>query len=221
MKRNSTKTTDKQDVYEIFNATAQTYTERTVVLALDPATEKTGYAIFTSDNNEIIAHNTIKAKLPKGITERNTDNKECTIWRIHSMITEIEKLISKYHVTHIVSENIFESDKDIFEVLARLKGAIAEMSIKQLNRVPKYIDPILAKTHIWHYNSKRKLSRAEHKARMINHITNRYGYTLNSKYTNKDDEADAIGILITYLEKRKHIAINHPLEVLTAFKARS
>jgi Holliday junction resolvasome RuvABC endonuclease subunit len=131
------------------------------------------------------------------------------------MITEIEKLINKYHVTHIVSEDIYENNnvsiKKTCEPLSRLKGAIAEMSIKLLNRVPKYITPINAKRHIWNYNANRNLTRAEQKARMINRITNTYGYTLNSKCANKkEDEADAIGILITYLEKRKKIAINHP-----------
>jgi hypothetical protein len=63
----------------------------------------------------------------------------------------------------------------------------------------------MVKQHIWgrSHNS----TREQEKRAMIMAITKDYGYTLEN--LNADDEADAIGLLITYLDNMDY-KIEHP-----------
>lgn len=158
------------------------------ILSLDTASRKTGYAIY--NNGAIIAHGTWKLKQSTKFSD------------LYKFITST---IKKYNITHIIAEDVYQ-DSDIrkkvaYQVLCECRG-IVEL-IGEQNAIPvKFIDAIRVKSHIWRYNSynsyHKTLSRDEHKQRMIDCIQNRYGYQLESPKA--DDEADAIGLLITYLE---------------------
>lgn len=162
-----------------------------VILALDIASHKTGYAIYK--NGKIAQHGT---------------------WQLSEdveLVTKVNAIVVKNKVTDIVAEDIFHS-KEIkletaYRVLCECRGivkAVAKMNNIQIS----FINPLMVKKRIWNYGYHNStLSRQEQKQRMINRITKSYGYSLeNSK---ADDEADAIGILIVFLEKYD-LPVVHP-----------
>lgn len=167
------------------------------ILSLDTASKKTGYAIYK--DGKIIAHGTWKLKPQNRYLE------------LHDFIS---KAIKKYNITHIVAEDVYK-DSDVrkqsaYQVLCECRG-ILEL-ISQKNAIPiKFINPVIVKGHIWNYTtsrpSHRTMTRAEHKQRMIDCIQHNYGYQLESPTA--DDEADALGILITYAEQYLNLSLNH------------
>lgn len=164
-----------------------------IILALDVASKKTGYAIFIGKT--IVYHGTWRLKSP------------CYHLDLFNRITQT---IQKHKVTHIVSEDIFMDSSyvrvNVYPILAECKGVV-KLAVQQSGITISHCTPIRIKQHIWGMSGKRKLGRDEEKQMMIQAITNNYGYALEKP--NADDEADAIGLLITYLDNKDY-KVEHP-----------
>lgn len=170
------------------------------ILGLDMASRKTGYAIYR--NGKIIRHG---------------------VWQINQrtpfsdLAEKINAALSKYEVTQIVAEDIYKSQdmrmQSAFDKLSKCHGVLNLIS-EQTGTPLALMDPRKAKREIWGYTtarlSHRTMPREEQKARMIRAVE-RMGYALDTdRNGNKsDDEADALGILITYIIHH-NIPINHP-----------
>lgn len=169
------------------------FTERIyngTTLALDLASGKTGYAIYRND--KIIKSGTWVLKSQT---------------RYADLYNNIVNTIDKYEISNLVIEDIFkDNDKPTaFQILAECRG-IAEC-IAQLRRVPtSFIRPIAVKQHICGIRYNKDTSHRQYKDMMIRRIT-KLGYKLEKQ--NADDEADAIGLLITYLDNHNYI-VKHP-----------
>lgn len=162
-----------------------------VILALDTATT-TGYAIY--QDGKIIDH---------GIWKLNI------LDRHKQLYAHLTQTIRKHKVTTIVAEDIFKSKDQrlisAFQVLSELRGVI-ELAAQRHGLKLSFLNPLIIKSHmIPSFNYKTKGTRADQKKAMINIVT-RLGYVLN---TTKDDEADALGILITYLDGMRY-KVHHP-----------
>ncbi|MDR0750487.1 MAG: hypothetical protein LBF62_13090 [Tannerellaceae bacterium] len=166
------------------------------ILALDVASKKTGYAIY--EEGEIFKHGTWKL----------SKDEYCG-----SLASNVEKFIKEYGITLIVVEDIFR-DKDVrkdksFQILSECRGAV--QAIADWHNIPvTAIEPVRVKRKIWGYNPSREyyrnLTRPEHKQRMILAVQI-LGYGLENDRA--DDEADAIGLMITYLDIYRYL-ITHP-----------
>ena len=160
------------------------------VLALDIASRKTGFAIFR--NNKIEKSGTWKL---------NQDAK------FHDLYSKVREYIKEYKVTTIIVEDIFKDNRKqaAFNTLSQCRGVImAAAESKRLTVTP--ISPIRIKQHVWNMRYNQNLSREKQKEAMIRAVK-KLGYTLESD--NADDEADAIGLMITYIEDNFY-TINHP-----------
>lgn len=162
-----------------------------IILAIDGAT-KTGYAIYK--NGRIIVSGTMKFR--KSVREQTYGE-----W--------VQKMIVEYDVTQIVAEDIYREHSrmldNAFYALAKLHGVL--MYVNGINGLPdvSFLNPLKVKNYM--IPTIRKLhTREEDKQRMINRVAH-LGYTLESEKA--DDEADAIGILLTYLNIHD-LPINHP-----------
>lgn len=164
---------------------------KVVVLALDLASKKTGYAVYKDQH--IVKSGTWKFKQES----------------YHSdLYKKVTAMIKKFSVTELVSEDIFMDSHytkvRAYPILAECKGIINLIS-ELLNIPISFYRPIMIKQHIWgrsHDSTREKEKRA-----MIMAITKDYGYTLEN--LNADDEADAIGLLITFLDNMDY-KIEHP-----------
>lgn len=159
------------------------------ILALDSAT-KTGWAIYK--NGKIIKHGT-KTFRPKT--------------RVADYGRWLKTTIEQNEVTTIVAEDIYREHNrmkdEAFLALAQLQGALMYISsVYEMGL--NFLNPLLVKNHM--IPSFRAHERTEDKKRMINRVK-RLGYQLESDKA--DDEADAIGILITYLNNR-NLPVIHP-----------
>lgn len=180
------------------------------ILALDTSSSKTGYAIYK--NGKITEHGSIRL-ISKGVTDT-----ERTQNRLGQLYAKVCNLISKHKVTQLVAEDIFkDSDprkRSAVEILGQCRGIIVASNTQ--NQLPPiiFINPLKVKHDIWGYSSSirqhRTLSRSEHKERMIRAVE-RLGYQLKTDCNgNKDnDQADAIGILTTYLNAH-NLPVTHP-----------
>jgi Holliday junction resolvasome RuvABC endonuclease subunit len=166
-----------------------------IILALDVASRKTGFALFR--NNRIEKSGTWKINQNRpfsDLLDRITDTVQC------------------YGVTEIIAEDIFQSDdyryKSAWEVLSQCKGVV-RCAAEICNIPARFYNPLIIKSwmRITGYGYKCKYTREELKQRMINAVTNRYCYTLEKP--NADDEADAIGLMITCVEGNGYKMI-HP-----------
>lgn len=165
-----------------------------VILAFDGAT-KTGWAIYK--NGTIVTHG----------TKRFDSNK-----RIPQYYKWLSKIIEENKITHIVGEDIFREHNhtkdNAFYVLSKMQGvlecvtSLSEIGLTLLN-------PLLVKSRM--IPSFKRYSRNEDKQRMIERIK-ALGYQLETEKA--DDEADAIGILITYLNEY-NLPVTHPKNNLT------
>ena len=162
-----------------------------VILSIDGAT-RTGYAIYKG--GAIIAHGT-KQFTPSKRVEQYGD------W--------LQQTIGEWQVTEIVTEDIYrehDHTKDrAFLSLALMQGALRVITY-QNGITPTFLNPLLIKSHMIPSFGRKKCTREENKQRMINRVKG-YGYQL--EHDNTDDEADAIGILITYLDEY-NIPVVHP-----------
>lgn len=170
------------------------------ILALDTASYTTGYAVYKKGSIRFYGSIRLKNK-GKTHTER-------TQGRISQLYVKVCDLISKHGITQIVAEDIFKDNdprkKSAVEVLAMCRGAAISANTQKELPAIQYINPLRVKNHIWGYTSCRKdhreMTHNEHKERMCNAVE-RLGYILSADFNgNRDnDAADAIGILITYL----------------------
>lgn len=170
------------------------------IIGLDTASKKTGYAVYK--DGKIIEHGSWKISHLKPFSD---------------LESKITKAIAKHGATVIVAEDFFKSKdtrlQSAFNVLSKCHGILHLISEKA--QIPLVtIEPCKAKRKMWGYTTSRAdhrvLTRQEHKERMVRAVE-RLGYQLKAdKNGNKDDdEADAIGILITYLQFHK-IPVIHP-----------
>lgn len=127
-------------------------------------------------------------------------------------------LITKHHITQVVAEDIFKdsdpSKHSAVEVLGMCRGAIIAANTQ--NNLPpiRFIQPVRVKAEMWGYTSSkrshREMDRSTQKEIMCR-VVEKLGYQLNTdRNNNKDnDEADAIGILVTFLKWNNH-PVTHP-----------
>jgi Holliday junction resolvasome RuvABC endonuclease subunit len=160
-----------------------------VILALDVASRKTGYAIYRSGQ-----------PIKSGTWVFSFDKR---FWELYS---RLKRAIEKYHVTQIVAEDIFKS-KDpkkasAFQVLAGCRG-VMECAAQLYDLPVRFINPLIVKSVM---GIRREIKGKEIKKRMIIEVE-ALGYQLEKP--DADDEADAIGVLLTYL-KEKGLQITHP-----------
>jgi crossover junction endodeoxyribonuclease RuvC len=180
------------------------------ILALDTSSSKTGYAIYK--DGKIIEHGSIRL-----IGHGDSDTEKIQN-RLAKLYTKIGELISKHNITQIVAEDIFrDSDprkQKAFDVLAQCRGIVIASNTQ--NELPPvfFINPLKVKHDIWGYSSSirshRIMTRQEQKERMCKAVEH-LGYKLKiDRKSNKDnDQADAIGILITYLNAHD-FQVTHP-----------
>lgn len=163
-------------------------TPEKVVLAIDGAT-KCGYAIWR--NGVIVESGTKQFNRKKRLTDY-----------YHWLI----EVIGEWEVTEIVAENIYREHNHLLDktliALAKMQGVV-EMVSEECGITSKFINPLAVKYYMINGTT---CNRAEDKQRMINRVTH-LGYTLESEKA--DDEADAIGIMLTYLDD-KNLPITHP-----------
>lgn len=161
------------------------------------ASHKTGYAIY--QNGEIVKHGAWK------------------INQLSDLESKITTALTKYQIAQIVAEDIYKSQdtrlQSAFGVLSKCHGVLNLISEKTQTPI-SLIDPRRAKRKMRGYTTAnaihRIMPRSEQKARMCKAVE-RLGYKLDTdRNGNKDnDQADAIGILITYLGDYK-MPIFHP-----------
>lgn len=160
------------------------------ILSLDTASRKTGYAIYK--NGKIVKSGTWILKPSV---------------RFADLYNHIVEAINKHNVTKIIAEDIFKDDSkpNAYEVLAECRGVVE--CVSQLHKLSiSFIRPIAIKQHIYGVQYKSGNTKINHKELMIKRIK-KLGYSLEKD--NADDEADAIGLLITYLNNHNYI-VKHP-----------
>lgn len=170
------------------------------IIALDTASRKTGYAVYK--DGKITTHGAWKINQLRPFSDL-----EC----------KITTAIAKHGADIIVAENIYKSQdtrlQSAFDTLSKCHGVLNLISEK--TQIPlTLIDPRRAKRVMWGYTTAiadhKTMTRQEQKARMCRAIE-RLGYQLKTdRNGNKDnDQADAIGILITYLNAH-NLPVTHP-----------
>lgn len=179
------KVTSKQTVVKQSGETPEK-----VVLSLDCAT-KTGYAIWR--NGAIV----------KSGTEHfhHSEHK-----RIIGYKEWLYNTLTEWGVTDVVAEDIYrthDKQKDsAFMVLCELR-AITILTSEELGITPAFVNPLAVKKYMINGTTR---NRATDKQRMINRVTT-LGYNLETPTA--DDEADAIGIMLCYLDVHD-LPITHP-----------
>lgn len=170
------------------------------ILSLDTASKKTGYAVYK--DGTIITNGAWKIDQLRPFSD---------------LERKITTTIAKYDITVIVAENIYKSQdtrlQSAFDALSKCHGVLNLIS--ENTETPLIlIDPRRAKRVMWGYTTARAdhrtMTRQEQKARMCRAVE-RLGYKLKTdRNGNKDnDQADAIGILITYLNAH-NLPVTHP-----------
>lgn len=183
-------------------------TEQSTILALDAA-RKTGWAIYKT--GEIVEH---------GTKIFSYDPVDLEGYKIFSYKCWLDEMIEKHKITMLVAEDIFRDTSKLrdnaFEELAGMKAALLIVSFER-NLPVIFINPITIKQKMIpsvlmsfsKQEKEKKKTREECKNRMISAVTNKLGYKLEKP--DADDEADAIGILITYINTH-NLPIVHPNE---------
>lgn len=180
------------------------------ILALDTASHKVGFAVYK--DGVITEHGSMRLR------EKGEIDVERTQSRMRALSDQVRSLIKKHNITQVVAEDIFKDNDprkhSAAEVLGMCKGVVIDSNyISGLPQV-MFINPLYVKHVMWGYTSSRKshreMKRDEQKACMCRAVE-RLGYQLGTTIKgNKDnDQADAIGILITYLCVYK-MPIVHP-----------
>ncbi len=158
------------------------------ILALDTA-ETTGYAIYKDGKI-----------LDSGIWRLRKTQKAGDM-RCSDLRDHLQRTIKKYAITKIVPEDIFLSDKkgleNVFKCLGELRGVIRLSAYDNELPEPIFVNPLCAKRYMLGLTEKQvhHIPKDKQKESMTKRVTE-LGYKL---HTTKDDEADAIGILLTYL----------------------
>lgn len=176
---------------------------KSTILAIDTASVKSGYAIYR--DGKIIEYGTIKTRCKGDTSEKRKTS------RLGHLSTQLDTIIKKHKVTHVVMEDIYHTKEwklqSAERCLSECRGVV--VAVAHLNDITNitYINPIMAKQHMWNYSYRNTLTRAQQKERMCRAVA-LLGYDVVT-----DDEADAIGIMITYIEQycRNMLSITHPV----------
>lgn len=163
-------------------------TKEKVILSIDGAT-KTGWAIYK--NGKIVKHGT-----------KRFTNPICGKY-----FNWLVQMIGENEVTHIAAEDIYRlhnrTQDKAFLALAKMQGVLC--AVAENNKVDlTLLNPLQVKFVM--IPSVTRHERKDDKQRMINRVKF-LGYQLENDKA--DDEADAIGILITYLHNNG-IPVKHP-----------
>lgn len=146
------------------------------LLALDPSTKNTGYAIY--QDQELIAHDCITAGSP------NLYN------RIHKMVNDLQLIITQYKVTNAIIEDVFPEDvhnnRSVFNALMYLQGFITDLLNTNNIQFKFYTASEWRKKCGIHTG--RGIHRESLKPKDIQFVKDQFGLSVN------DDEADAICI---------------------------
>lgn len=163
-----------------------------IILALDVAGAKTGYAIYKSG-----------AIIKSGTWQLNKLKKHLDLRR------RVEATVNDYEIDFIMLEDIYFDKRfpRTFVKLAELHGCV-EYVAEKYDLETYYVSALDAKDRMIGYEAAKRMCRKELKAAMIKAVT-KLGYVLEKP--NADDEADAIGLLITYLKAFKH-PLTHPAQ---------
>lgn len=160
-----------------------------VILAIDGAT-KTGWAIYK--NGIIVKHGT---------------KQFASATRIKQYGRWLCDIVGENGITHIVAEDIYRlhnrTQDKAFLALAKMQGVL-EYVASSANVELSLINPLQVKFMM--IPSVTRHERKDDKQRMISRVKF-LGYELENDKA--DDEADAIGILLTYLYN-KGIPVTHP-----------
>lgn len=179
------KETDKQTVSKQSGETPEK-----VILSIDGAT-KTGYAIWR--NGAIVSSGT------KRFSHLETQ-------RIKGYSEWLQSILAEWQVTDIIAEDIYrETSKQrdsAFFVLSEIR-AITILESAAQHITPTFVNPLPVKRYMINGTTR---NRATDKQRMINRVA-ALGYNLETPTA--DDEADAIGIMLYYLD-RHDLPITHP-----------
>lgn len=184
--------------------------DKITILALDPASHKTGWAIYR--NGRITDHGVITLKGVGETSSERTDN------RIIDLKNKVCKLIEKHKVAQVVSEDVFR-DGDIKHDVASMVLSMCRAAVTIANNdcgLPKIIryNPQYVKATVWGYSASKRVCKnmtRQRQKEMMCKAVKELGYILNTTKggTASDDEADAIGVLITHLRDKK-LPITHP-----------
>lgn len=176
------------------------------VLALDTSSTATGWAFY--DGERVTAHGVLKLRQPRN-PELTAD--ERTQLRLRQLASDLDGLMQRLAPSRIVAEDCFKSDdpklKSAGQVLAECRGVVAVLSAQHGLPLVRYVSPIRAKREMWNYapyspyrRGRREWSREEQKELMVRAVSRRgFRVSVNKAGIPSDDEADAIGILLTYL----------------------
>lgn len=155
------------------------------ILALDGASRKTGFAVYRGG-----------VVIKSGVWALNSKHKHLDLYN------HIADTITQYHVTKVVAEDIYKDNgkPSAWKMLGECRGVI-ELATQQAGVTLHYLTPVVVKHEIWHYTKAKHgtMSRTDQKQRMCNAITAK-GFNL----TGGDDEADAIGLLISWLTLNRY-----------------
>lgn len=165
-------------------------TPEKVILSLDCAT-KTGYAIWR--NGAIVV---------SGTKQFNRKNGK----RLNEYRKWLLDTITEWQVTDIIAEDIYREHNHFmdktYKALSQIQG-ITEMVSEETHITHTFVNPLPVKRYMINGTTR---NRTTDKQRMINRVT-ALGYTLETP--NADDEADAIGIMLYYLDAN-NLPITHP-----------
>ena len=146
------------------------------VLALDPSTKQTGYAIF--ENQDLITHGYISAG------SANLYN------RIHKMIDDLKKIIKEQKIDKAIIEDVIPDDvhgnQQVFKALMYLQGFITDLLNTYNIEFAFYTASEWRKKCGIHTG--RGIKRDSLKPQDIKFVQSQFGIKVN------DDEADAISI---------------------------
>lgn len=165
-------------------------TPEKVILSIDGAT-KTGYAIWR--NGAIVKSGT------KQLSRKNGKRlNEYRKWLLNT--------IAEWQVTNIIAEDIYREHNHLmdktYKALSQIQG-ITEMVSEETHTESEFINSLPVKRYMINGTTR---NRATDKQRMINRVT-ALGYNLETPTA--DDEADAIGIMLFYLDNHD-LPITHP-----------
>lgn len=159
--------------------------EEQTILALDTATH-CGYAVYK--NGKVIT---------AGVW--NLDRKDNgVINRYGTLYDRIQATIERYKITHIVKEDVYldttsHKKDNAFKVLCELAGVVKLVAFDYNVTITN-----IETRQMQRFMFGRLAQRFDAKQAMCNKIT-QLGYTLFG--THKDDMADALGLLFTYIGK--------------------
>lgn len=182
-----------------------------IIMALDTSSTATGYAIYKGGT--ITESGTIK------LMARCDSKAEAAQERLRQLTKGLRGLIERHGITRIVAEDIFHSTQwqlqSAYNVLTQCQGVIIALAVMYGLPPITLINPLRVKNIMWHYDGSnayyRNLTREQHKDYMVRAVE-ALGYKVKRNRGGKpdNDQADAIGILITYVTRFVSLPLTHP-----------